>query len=73
MQFINIFIKKGVLYDPICSSAKLNHAVLLVGYGDDYYIVKNSWGLDWGMKGYIYMSKDKDNNCGIASCALYVI
>jgi Papain family cysteine protease len=34
------------------------HAMLIVGYTGNYYIVKNSWGESWGDKGYCYMPKN---------------
>ena len=34
-------------------------------------MIKNSWGTDWGMDGYIYFSAEIDNMCGIASYASY--
>ena len=49
------------LYDSgvfSCSgSVKIDHAVLLVGYTADYWIIKNQWGKSWGESGYIRISR----------------
>jgi len=67
----------GVYYEPRCSSYRLDHAVLTIGYGtmsgEDYWLVKNSWGTGWGDKGYINMSRNRNNNCGIASDAGHAV
>lgn len=53
---------------------KLDHGVLLVGYGFfdgvDYWKVKNSWSTSWGDNGYILLGKGPDYNGGDGQCGL---
>ncbi|XP_063055370.1 cathepsin S-like [Engraulis encrasicolus] len=69
-----IFFRSGVYNDPSCTQ-KVNHGVLAVGYGtmdgQDYWLVKNSWGAGFGDQGYIRMARNKNNQCGIAKYACY--
>jgi cathepsin L len=72
--------KSGVLAKD-CGAA-LDHAVLIVGYdtdanGQDYWIVKNSWGSKWGQGGYMNIARGSQNKgagvCGINMMATYPV
>jgi cathepsin H len=69
----------GVYQSAVCGNLPkdVNHAVLAVGYDTDkdgvkYWIIKNSWGAQWGMQGYFYMLRGK-NMCGVSDCASYPV
>ena len=47
--------------------ASINHAVQLIGYTSEYWIVKNSWGADWGEEGYMRITRNRNYNCRIGT------
>ncbi|KAI4901396.1 hypothetical protein NFI96_009128 [Prochilodus magdalenae] len=66
--------RSGIYDDPSCDSRLVNHAVLVVGYGrdkgQDYWLIKNSWGTAWGERGFIRMARNR-NRCGIANFPIF--
>jgi len=65
----------GILDSEKCG-IKLDHAVVVVGYGSDagqdYWIVRNSWGSSWGDEGYIKIAAVEGAGiCGIQSRPVY--
>ena len=64
--------KSGV-FTGSCGT-KLDHGVLVVGYGtedgSDYYLVKNSWGTVWGDEGYIKLGRGSEYNNGAGQCGM---
>lgn len=74
-QFVFQFYKSGVLTDDSCgSSGAIDHGVLAVGYGTDldtqepYFLVKNSWGAQWGDSGFVKIGRKTKNQYGV--CAI---
>jgi len=72
------FYTSGIYSDSQCGQWAIDHAVLTVGWGksdtgEEYWIVKNSWGLEWGMKGYIFIKRNAGNMCGMATLAFRAV
>ena len=44
---------KGKLYTPQNCGDRADHSIVVIGYTRDTYIIKNSWGLEWGTGGYM--------------------
>jgi KDEL-tailed cysteine endopeptidase len=72
------FYSSGVFDKKTCSTS-INHAIVIVGYGETrsgvkYWNVRNSWGPDWGVKGHFkllrYTGKQK-GICGITQYNIY--
>jgi len=67
--------KSGVV-NRNCATA-LNHAITAVGWGtasgQDFYIVRNSWGSSWGDRGYIKIASTASGKgiCGIQTVSVW--
>jgi len=58
----------GILMAADCGTS-IDHAIQLTGYSPSqgaYWIVRNSWGADWGENGFIWLQWGQ-NTCGITS------
>ena len=71
----------GILTSEECGT-DLDHAVLVVGYGQEgdipYWLVKNSWGETWGEGGYVRIgisntSSNPEGICGIAMAPSFIV
>jgi cathepsin L len=67
----------GIFFDENCKVSQLNHLVLLVGYGhengEEFWIVKNSYGEFWGEKGFMRIAMNRSNDCGVTKEPIYPI
>lgn len=74
------YTKSGCISDPTeygtCDPTALDHAVLLVGYGVQdgipYWVIKNSWGSEWGEDGYYRLLRGS-NTCGVANFIVHSV
>ncbi|XP_020088995.1 fruit bromelain-like [Ananas comosus] len=75
----NFQLYRGGIFKGPCGT-KINHAITIIGYGEDdttgdkFWIIKNSWGQNWGEAGYIRLQRESGSFsglCGIARYALY--
>ncbi|KAF0774392.1 hypothetical protein AaE_001907, partial [Aphanomyces astaci] len=63
--------KSGIVSQ--CPGVQSDHSVIAVGYNNEYFKIKNSWGTEWGDKGYIYLKRgitDK-GTCNVAQRITY--
>jgi len=62
----------GIINSGDCGTTR-NHAVLLIGYGNDngqdYWLLKNSWGTGWGEQGFFRLARNM-NDYSAGMCGL---
>jgi len=57
------YYTSGIFSGP-CAK-QWNHALLIVGGTDAFWIAKNSWGTSWGEQGYVRIARGQDV-CGLS-------
>ena len=59
------------IFPGVACGSEVDHAVTIVGYTPEYWIVRNSWSQEWGDDGYFYLERGV-NACGVANYITYV-
>ena len=72
--------KGGIIDDIELCAPGYEHAVLIVGYGTDedtnqeFWLIKNSWGDDWGEDGYIRILISSGKGvCGVNQLPVFAL
>ena len=73
---MGIIDDQAMLHTPHlqCNQEHINHAVLIVGWGvetqfnREYFIIKNSFGTDWGENGFAKISTSLSSELNGGSC-----
>lgn len=73
------FYKSGIISKVSCKNDlnSLTHAVLAIGLGTEpttgkaFYVMRNSWGPNWGENGNFRIARNEANLCGVATYASY--
>lgn len=63
----------GGVYGGCARRDRVHHAMTMVGYTQESWKIKNSWGRNWGEGGYIRVSRGRSNNCRLADYAKFPV
>jgi KDEL-tailed cysteine endopeptidase len=74
------FYKNGILSNAERGDQKQNHAVIIVGYGEEkdgskYWLIRNSFGPNWGENGYFKVEREETGRIsfGIGEIVIYLL
>lgn len=65
--------KDGIYREYFPTPIKLNHVISVVGWGMDFWIIRNSWGIAWGIKGFGKITMDTEYDLGITQYCSYPV